>query len=212
MAATQIDRFAAAIGEARQRRLEIEDSFRAKARGELNDAAAELGRLDESMKALDDHVAKTVLRSPVNGIVKTLYAKSLGSVIQPGKEVVEIVPGDDTLLLEARIHPRDIAHLHLGQSATVRLTAYDYAIHGGLSGKLEHISADTVTDEKGNAFYIVRVRTVRPVAGGDGIGSSARPIIAGMTASVDVLTGKRTVLTYLLKPILRARDRAFTER
>ncbi len=212
MAATQIDRLGAAMTEARQRRLENEEGFRAKARAELNETAGELARLDESLKALDDRVSKTVLRAPVDGIVKTLHAKSIGSVVQSGKEVVEIVPKDDTLLLEAKVNPRDIAYLHLGQNATVRLTAYDYAIHGGLSGKLEHISADTVTDEKGNAFYIVRVRTVRPPADGGGIGSKARPIIAGMTASVDVLTGKRTVLTYLLKPIMRAKAKAFTER
>ncbi len=212
MAATQIDRLAAALGEARQRRLEIEEGFRARARAELNEAASELGRLDETLKALDDRVTKTVLRAPVDGIVKTLHAKSIGSVVQSGKEVVEIVPKDDTLLLEAKVNPRDIAYLHLGQNATVRLSAYDYAIHGGLAGTLEHISADTVTDEKGNAFYIVRVRTVRPAADGGGIGSKARPIIAGMTASVDVLTGKRAVLTYLMKPIARAKARAFTER
>ncbi len=212
MSATQIDRLGAAMGEARQRRLETEESFRAKARAELNETASELARLDESLKALDDRVTKTILRAPVDGIVKTLHAKSIGSVVQSGKEVVEIVPKDDTLLLEAKVNPRDIAYLHLGQHATVRLTAYDYAVHGGLSGTLEHISADTVTDEKGNAFYIVRVRTVRPAADGGGIGSKARPIIAGMTASVDVLTGKRTVLTYLLKPIMRAQAKAFTER
>lgn len=212
MASTQIARLTAAIGEARQRRIETEEAFRSKARAELNEAEAEIGRLEESMKGLDDRVTKTVLRAPVDGIVKTLHAKSIGSVVQAGKDVVEIVPKDDTLLLEARVHPRDIASLHLGQAATVRLTAYDFAIYGGLSGTLEHISADTVTDEKGNAFYIVRVRTDRPRDDGDGIGSKARPIIAGMTASVDVLTGKRTVLTYLLKPIMRAKARAFTER
>jgi membrane fusion protein, adhesin transport system len=212
MSTTQIDRLGAAMGEARQRRLETDESFRAKARAELNETASELARLDESLKALDDRVTKTILRAPVDGIVKTLHAKSIGSVVQSGKEVVEIVPKDDTLLLEAKVNPRDIAYLHLGQHATVRLTAYDYAVHGGLSGTLEHISADTVTDEKGNAFYIVRVRTVRPAADGGGIGSKARPIIAGMTASVDVLTGKRTVLTYLLKPIMRAQAKAFTER
>lgn len=212
MAATQIDRLTAAIGEARARRAESDETFRSKARAELNEIAGELARLDESLKGLDDRVSKTVLRAPVDGIVKTLHAKSIGAVVQSGKEVVEIVPKDDTLLLEARVHPRDIAYLHLGQKATIRLTAYDYAVHGGLSGTLEHISADTISDEKGNAFYIVRVRTVRPAADGDGIGSKARPIIAGMTASVDVLTGKRTVLTYLLKPIMRAKAKAFTER
>lgn len=212
MAATQIERLNAAIAETRQRRREIEDQFRSRARTDLNEAAGEQIRLEQNIKGLDDRVTKTVLRSPVDGVVKTLHMKSVGSVIQPGKEVVEIVPTDDTLLLEARIPPRDIANLHLGQQATVRLTAYDFTTYGGLSGTLEHISADTVADEKGNAFYIVRVRTVKPDSAGNAIGSKARPIIAGMTASVDVLTGKKTVLNYLLKPIVRAREKAFTER
>lgn len=212
MAGAQIGRLRAAIEEARQRRLEAEDGFRARARVELNDVTGELSRLQEGLKALEDRVTKTVLRAPAAGIVKTLHVKSVGSVAQPGKDLVEIVPADGTLLVEARIHPRDIAHLHPGQVATVRLSAYDYAVHGGLTGTLEHISADTIADERGNAFYIVRVRTRRPEGDGSAIGSASRPILPGMTATVDVLTGKRTVLVYLLKPLIRAKDRAFTER
>lgn len=207
-----VERLRAALTEARGRRVESEQSFRAKARLELVDAQSELSRLGETLKGYEDKVTKTILRAPVAGTVKTLYVKSLGAVIQPGKDVVDIVPSDDTLLLEARVQPRDIANLRAGQAATVRLSAYDFAIFGGLLGKLEYISPDTTTDDKGNAFYLVRVRTPRPEAGGHGIGSASRPIIPGMTATVDVLTGKRTLLTYLLKPILRAGSLAFTER
>ncbi|MEZ5727186.1 MAG: HlyD family type I secretion periplasmic adaptor subunit [Burkholderiaceae bacterium] len=210
-AAVQIERSNAAIAEARQRRLEAAESFRARARTELNEAAADLARLEASVEGLQDRVEKTVLRAPVAGIVKTLHAHTVGGVAQAGKDLVEIVPIDDTLLVEARIQPRDIGFLHLGQRATVRFHAYDYAVHGGLSGQVEHISADTVTDERNNAFYIVRIRT-RPDHDGHGIGSRDRPIIAGMTATVDIMTGKRTVLTYLMKPLLRAKQKAFTER
>ena len=131
---------------------------------------------------------------------------TVGGVIQPGKDVVEVVPLEDALLLEARVLPKDIAFLRPGQKANVKLTAYDFTIYGGLEGTLEHISADSVLDEKGNAFYVVRVRTKRPNLGAN------LPIIPGMTAEVDILTGQKTILSYLLKPVLRARQYALTER
>jgi len=127
--------------------------------------------------------------------------------VQPGKDIIEIVPTDDTLLLEVRVLPRDIGFLHPDQKAEVKFTAYDFAIYGGLEGHVEQIGADTVTDEKGNSFYIVRVRTNSAT-----LGDRKLPIIPGMVAEVHILTGKRTVLQYLLKPILRAKENAFTER
>jgi membrane fusion protein, adhesin transport system len=212
-ALSQIDRVAAAVTEARQRRAEVQEVFRSKARSELNEVGNELGALAENLKALDDRVTKTVLKAPTAGVIKTVHVKTQGSVVSPGKDVIEIVPGDDSLLIEARVSPRDIAGLHLGQSATVRFSAYDFAVHGSLQGKVEHIGADTVTDERNNTFYIVRVRSAKPAQdAGDAIGSKARPIIPGMTVTVDVLNGKRTVLTYLTKPLVRAKEKAFTER
>jgi adhesin transport system membrane fusion protein len=121
--------------------------------------------------------------------------------------VIEIVPLDDTLLLEARIAPRDIAFLRPGQPAMVKFTAYDFVIYGGLEAELESIGADTIADEDGNAFYLVRVRTHRPT-----IGERNLPIIPGMVAEVDIMTGRKSVLSYLLKPVLRARQYALTER
>jgi adhesin transport system membrane fusion protein len=121
--------------------------------------------------------------------------------------MIEIVPLEDALLLEARIQPRDIAFLHPGQPAIVKFTAYDFSVYGGLDGVLEHIGADTVTDDKGNAFYTVRVRTNKP-----GFGAANLPIIPGMVAEVDIITGKKSVLAYLLKPVLRAKNVALTER
>lgn len=143
----------------------------------------------------------------MNGTVKQLFANTVGGVVQPGKEIIEIVPGDDALLLEARVQPKDIAFLRPGQPARVKFTAYDFSIYGGLDATLEHIGADTITDDKGNAFYIVRVRTTQST-----IGEARMPIIPGMVAEVDILTGKRSLLSYLMKPVLRAKANALTER
>ena len=131
---------------------------------------------------------------------------AVGWVVQPGKDVIEIVPLEDNLLLEARVQPRDIAFLRPGQKVVVKFTAYDFSIYGGLDGKLEHIGADSVVDEKGNAYYTVRVRTNKPTLGNN------LPVIPGMIVEVDIITGEKSVLTYLLKPVLRAKARALSER
>mgnify|MGYP000709352509 CR=1 FL=1 len=153
-----------------------------------------------------DRVTRTELKSPVRGTVKQIYINTVGGVVQPGKEIIEIVPSDDALLLEARVQPKDIAFLRPGQPAHVKFTAYDFSIYGGLDATLEHIGADTITDDKGNAFYIVRVRTDRPTLGNN------LPVIPGMVAEVDIITGEKSVLSYLLKPVLRAKARALSER
>ena len=134
---------------------------------------------------------------------------TVGGVIQPGMDLVEIVPLEDTLLIEANIRPRDIAFLRPGQHVTVKLTAYDFAIYGGLDASLEHISADTITDPEGESYYLVRVRTDRNFLGTD---EDPLPIIPGMQTEVDILTGKKTVMTYLIKPVLRGMNHALSER
>jgi adhesin transport system membrane fusion protein len=131
--------------------------------------------------------------------VQRIHISTIGGVAQPGQEVVDIVPSDDQLLVEARIAPQDIAFLHPGQAATIKLTAYDYAIYGGLKAELDLISADTITDDDDNTFYLVRVRSLAD----KGLADSLQ-VIPGMTAQVDIITGKRTVMQFLLKPILRA--------
>lgn len=206
-AAAQIDRIQSSIQEAQERLDETELKFRNEARTELSEVRARLSTLKESGRALEDRVRLAEVRSPVRGTIKSLYSNTVGGVVQPGKDILEIVPMDDTLLLEVRINPSDIGFLHPGQQANVKFTAYDFAVYGGLEGVLEQLSADTITDEKGNAFYIAKVRTDEAFVGED-----HRPILPGMVADVHVLTGKRTVLQYLLKPILRARENAFTER
>ena len=133
-----------------------------------------------------------------------------GGIIQPGQDVISIVPIEDSLLVEAQVNPRDVAFLHPGQPAKVKLTAYDFTVYGGMDAELESISADTITDKQGNSFYLIRVRTLKnTLARPNG---DALPIIPGMIAQVDILTGKRTVLDYLVKPFIKARYTALRER
>lgn len=205
-AAAQIVRLQAAISEAQRKVQEQEITFRNQMRNELAETMSKLNSLSEGSTALSDRVQHASVKSPVKGTVKRLLVTTVGGVLQPGQEITEIVPTDDALLLEARIAPKDIAFLHPKQKAMVRFTAYDYAIYGGLEAVVDHIGADTVTDEDGNAFYVVRVRTLKSSLG------DALPIIPGMVAEVDVLTGRKSVLAYLLKPVIRAKAVAFTER
>ena len=205
-AGAQISRVQAAIAEASRKIEEVELNVRNQLRNELSDTMARLSSLSEGSRGLADRVKHAEIRSPVRGTVSRLLVNTVGAVVQPGREVVEIVPLDDALILEARVLPKDIAFLRPGQEAMVKFTAYDFAIYGGLQARVEHIGADTVTDDKGNAFYVVRVRTVESSLG------EALPIIPGMVAQVDILTGKKTVLSYLLKPVLRAKGNALTER
>ncbi len=204
-----ITRVASKYNEAKRKLEEAELSFQNEARKELNEYQSELARMQKSGEALEDRVARTAVRSPVKGKVKQLLVNTVGGVVQPGMDLVEIVPLDDNLLVEAKIKPTDIAFLHPGQKATVKFTAYDFAIYGGLDANLVHISADSIIDERGDAFYTVRVKTTQAYLGRE---DEALPIIPGMVASVDILTGKKTILDYLLKPILKAKQRALRER
>lgn len=202
----QIARVQAAIGEAQRKTQETEITFRNEARKELAEVMGKLNALNEGAVALADKVDKSQIRSPVRGRVQRLLANTVGGVVQPGKDIVEIVPLDDALVLEARVLPKDIAFIAPGQAATVKFSAYDFSIYGGMSAEVENISPDTVIDERGNAFYLVRVRT-------HGAQFDDRlPIIPGMTAEVDILTGNKSVLSYLLKPVLKVRERALRER
>ncbi len=184
-------------------------NFRAEAQRELNTVQTEAEALAEAIAADSDRVNRTEVRSPVRGTIKSLLVNTVGGVIQPGQDLVEIVPLEDTLLVEARIRPADIAFLRPDQSATVKVTAYDYAVYGGLDAEVESISADTITDDRGEHFFRVRVRTDSGSLENSG---DVLPIIPGMTTEVDILTGRKTVLDYVMKPILRVRDRAFRER
>lgn len=205
-----IPRAQAAINEVQRKIDETRGKFRSDALGQLNEARTNLSKAQATSKGLEDRVSRTMVTSPVRGIVKQMMVNTVGGVIQPGSDMAEVVPLDDTLLVEAKIRPQDIAFLHPGQEAMIKFTAYDYTIYGGLKGKLEQIGADTVMDEeKKNTFYIIKLRTDR-----SHLGTDEKPllIIPGMVASVDIITGKKSVLSYLLKPIIKSRAEAMHER
>ena len=194
-----------ALKEIKEKQLQFSND----AKKELNEVQAELDALSATSVALADRLERTSIRSPVYGTVKQVLVNTVGGVIQPGMDLIEIVPLEDTLLVEAQIKPSDIAFLRPEQEAMVKFTAYDFTIYGGLDAQLEYISADSVIDEKGNAYYQVRVRTNQNYLMGK---EGKMPIIPGMVATVDILTGKKTILSYLLKPILKAKQTALRER
>ena len=205
-ATAQIGRAQAAIQEANRKIQETELAFRNDAGKDLAEAVGRLNALSQGQTGLADKVSKAQVKSPVRGRIQRLLANTVGGVVQPGKDIVEIVPLDDSLVLDARVQPRDIAFIHPGQKANVKFTAYDFSIYGGLDADVENISPDSVVDEKGNAYYVVRVRT--HLTGFN----DKLPIIPGMTAEVDILTGQKTVLSYLLKPVLKVKSYALRER
>ena len=204
-----IPRAQSRIDESQVAMKELRLAFINKAKSELNEVLAQLGEDSATSVALQDRLDRTLVKSPVNGTINRLFINTVGGVIQPGMNLVEIVHLEGTLLVESMIKPSDIAFLRPNQDALVKFTAYDFTIFGGLKAKLEQISADSITDEKGNSFYLVRLRTDKNYLGPQ---TNPLPIIPGMIASVDILTGKKTVLSYLVKPVLRAKYMALRER
>lgn len=208
-----IPRVRSELDEVKRKSEEVKVKFKTDAAGQLNENKAELARTAQSNLALEDRVKRTQVASPVKGTVNQIKISTIGGVIQPGMDLMEIVPIEDQLLVEARVRPKDVAFLRPGLTAMVKFTAYDFSIYGGLPAKLEHISADTIIaeegEEKGERFYLIRVRTKKNHLGPD---DNPLEIIPGMTADVDIITGKKTVLDYLLKPVLKAKERALRER
>lgn len=204
-----------AVQEARSRRLNISTAFRSQAEDDLAKSRADLAVLDENIKSAQDRVRRTELRSPARGVVNKLNVTTIGAVVAPGASVMEITPLDDTLLVEGRIRPQDIAFVRPNHEAVVKLSAYDSSVYGSLHGHVERISADTMTDEKGDknergeTFYRVMIRTEKNHLG---TVEQPLPIIPGMVATVEVLTGKKSVLDYLMKPARTLRDEALRER
>jgi len=190
-------------------RRELVLKYRADARAQLNEKQALLSRITEAQVGVKDKVSKALITSPVIGTVKTLHINTLGGVVKPGQVLLEIVPTEDKLLVEAKIIPKDIAFIHVGLPAKVKITAYDFTRYGGLEGIVEHISADTTQDEEGNSYYIVRIRTIESNLNRKN--KKDMPIIPGMMTSVDIMISKRTVLEYMLNPILRAKEMALRE-
>lgn len=204
-----IPRIQSKIEESRAAMRELKLNFANKAKAEYHEVAAQLGEDSASSLALKDRLDRTLVKSPVNGTVNRILVNTVGGVIQPGMNLVEIVPTEGTLLIEAKIKPADIAFLRPNQKAMVKFTAYDYTIYGGLEAKLEQIGADSITDEKKESYFLVSLRTDKNYIGTK---DKPFPIIPGMIATVDILTGKKTILSYILKPILKAKSTAFRER
>ncbi len=204
-----LPRAQAAANEIKSRIEQADLTFRAEAFKGLNEARTQWQKITASGVAIQDRVSRTTVTSPVKGIIKQLKINTIGGVVQPGSDMLEIVPLDDSLLIEARVRPQDVAFLHPGQKAMVKFNAYDYTIYGGLKANLELISADTIVDKDGRSFYLIQVRTDK-----SHLGSDEHPllIIPGMVATVDIITGKKSVLDYLLKPVLKARAEALRER
>lgn len=204
-----MERAAAAISEIEARRAAATDAFTARALADLSDATAQAAELEAVLPAQAEQVARSNVRSPVDGIVNRLHLTTLGGVASPGEPLAEVVPLDDALLIEAHIRPADIAFLHPGQRVKVKLTAYDFARYGGLDGELVVIGADAVeTPERDELTYPVQVRTEGHLYDADG---EPLDIIPGMVAEVDILSGKRSVLDYLLEPVVKVRDRALRD-
>jgi adhesin transport system membrane fusion protein len=204
-----IPRAESALSESQRRMQERVATFQADARNELNQRRTQYTTIESKILAERDRVSRTEVRAPVRGTIKEAKINTIGGVIRPGQDLIDLVPLEDTLIIEARIRPADIAFLRPGQTATVKITAYDYSIFGGLQAHLEQISADSIKDEKGESFFRVLLRTEKNSLGTH---ESPLPIIPGMTASIEILTGQKTVLDYLMKPLLRAKERALRER
>jgi adhesin transport system membrane fusion protein len=203
-----IPRIQSTIEEARFKKQKELLDFKNKAKKELNEINAEISRVKEAQSALQDRVRRTTLRSPVKGIVKSLHTNTIGGVVSPGSKVVEIVPQDGDLLVELKIKPADIASVSVGQPARLKFSAYDFAIHGSLQGEVMFVSADTITNEEGESYFLVRVKPKKSY-----LGPSAQllPVKVGMNAEADIITAKKTILQYLIQPVSRGFSKALRE-
>lgn len=198
-----------AVDEAKARIAELTDAAKAQAQTELAATTIEMNSIGETLSGLEDRKIRTEIKAPVDGTIKDILVNTVSGVVQPGADLIEIVPKDDQLIIEARVRPADIAFLHPNQAAVVKITAYDFSIYGGLKGEVIDISADTLTNEEGETFYRVRVRTNETSLTRK---DEVLDIIPGMVASVDILTGEKTVMQYILKPLIKTLDNAMNER
>jgi len=204
-----IPRLKSAIKEVQNSIDETTYMFRGDAKVKRNEAISEMRTLRATSTALEDQVSRTVVRSPMKGVVQRLFVHTVGGVIKPGEQIMEIVPSDQTLLVEVKIKPSDIAFIYFKQKAIVKFSAYDFSIYGGLDGEVVYIGADTQKDDKENVFYQVRIKTNKNHLTRNG---ENLKIIPGMTVNVDIITGQKSVLDYILKPILKTKQYTFTER
>ncbi|ODR89605.1 HlyD family type I secretion periplasmic adaptor subunit [Sinorhizobium alkalisoli] len=210
LAKESIGRLEAAVREAELQVMELSLQLRQEALAEKTDALSQLSVIDETIRGASSRVANTDIRSPVDGIINTLDVNTVGAYVTPGAVIGGVVPTSETLLVEARLSPRDVAFVRPGQPALIKISAYDFSIYGGLGGEVETIGADSLVDPNtGETYYLVRVKTDEAALEKDG---RKYAIMPGMIASVDIMTGKKTILTYLMKPINKAREEALRER
>ena len=201
-----IRRVEASVQEASSNIETVRLEFLNETREKLAETYNRIAALSQAGAGLSDRVSDTEVTAPLAGTIKQLHYNTVGGVVLPGRDMVELVPANDTLLLEVKIKPKDIAFLAPGQEANVKFTAYDFVVYGGVEGTIEQIGADTLLDSEDEPYYEVTVRTRNVDFGPE------QPIIPGMTVDVDILTGRKTVLSYLMKPVLRAQQRALSER
>lgn len=210
LARLAVERNRTAMAETELEIAALQQAFRARAEEELADTRREYEELLQQLPTLADRVERADVRAPVRGLVNRVLVNTVGGVADPGEALVELVPVDDALLVEAQIDPKEIAFVHPGQASRIKLTAYDFAVYGALDGTVEHISPDAIEDEQGRRLYQVRIRTA--AAGLVSKGGEALPILPGMVAEVDILTGKRTVAAYFLDPLTNLKNNALRER
>lgn len=194
--------------ESKKRINEHRAIFISEGRKELSQIRLKLAVIEESLNTVKDRVQRTEVKSPVYGTIKRILINTVGGVIQPGMNLVEIVPLEDSLLIEAKVKPADVGFLRPGQKAKVRLTAYDFGSYGTLEGELENISADAIVDEYGESYFQIIVKTSNSFFSKK---NKKLPIIPGMVAEVDILTGKRTILEYFLDPVKKIKEHSFNE-
>ena len=206
---SSLPRIRSSIEEARARIDEVKKSAQAQAQAELAAKLIEINEIKERLTALEERKGRTTLKSPVNGTIQDIATNTIGGVVRPGDDIIKIVPKDDQLIIEAKVRPSDRAFIFPGQDAVIKLTAYDFSIYGGLDGKLVDISADTIEEQDGTSYYRVKLRTEQTELKHNG---EVLPITTGMVASVDILTGEKTVMQYLLKPFIKTLDNAMNER
>lgn len=202
-------RLESSVSETRGQIAQFKNDYQTKAIEQRNETSTQIDQLEQSLKSIQNKINRATVRSPIDGIVNTIHVKNVGAVIRSAEPILEIVPQSGNLLVEADIVPQDIAFIHPGQEVTVKVTAYDFSIYGGLKGEVTHIASNTYTNEKGDSFYKIHVSTSdRSLKNAD----QTLPIIPGMVVEVDILTGRKTVLEYLMKPLLRAKMNALSER
>ncbi len=203
---SMIKRNQGAIQEAKNKINELEAISMNVWREQLSESSTKLAALNQAAKGLEDRVKQTDIRAPIKGTIQRLFTNTVSGVVNPGQTLLEILPTDDLLIVETKIRPRDIAFIHPGQKAIIKFSAYDFAIYGGVEATVTHISPDSITDEKNETYYVVKLKTDMANV------HKSIEVISGMTAQTDIITGKKTVLEYIFKPILRASSKAMSER